>query len=318
MAGIKDIAKEAGVSISTVSYALNGSPKVTEETRSRILAIADRLGYVPNAAARMLKVKQTKIIGVFLADYGGYFYGPLLRGMREALNEKGYELIACSGVQSHRLLLEKVIDGGIILDQAFTDEELLNYADKSYKIVVLDRELVHENIKGVLLDNTAGARLAVRKLTEHKVNKLYAVTGPVGSYDSKKRMEGVREELQSFPNVELIEVQGDFLKDSGEEAARQIFANYSEPIAIFCFNDEMAIGIYRYLKDKEYEIGKDVFLVGFDNIELAQYMVPRLSTISYSSHEWGSMAAHNLLKLLANETVENEQVEVTITVGGSS
>jgi len=318
MAGIKDIAKEAGVSISTVSYALNGSPKVTEETRSRILAIADRLGYVPNAAARMLKVKQTKIIGVFLADYGGYFYGPLLRGMREALNEKGYELIACSGVQSHRLLLEKVIDGGIILDQAFTDEELLNYADKSYKIVVLDRELVHENIKGVLLDNTAGARLAVRKLTEHKVNKLYAVTGPVGSYDSKKRMEGVREELQSFPNVELIEVQGDFLKDSGEEAARQILANYSEPIAIFCFNDEMAIGIYRYLQDKEYEIGKDVFLVGFDNIELAQYMVPRLSTISYSSHEWGSMAAHNLLKLLANETVENEQVEVTITVGGSS
>lgn len=318
MAGIKDIAKEAGVSISTVSYALNGSPKVTEETRSRILAIADQLGYVPNAAARMLKVKQTKIIGVFLADYGGYFYGPLLRGMRQALNEKGYELIACSGVQSHRLLLEKVIDGGIILDQAFTDEELLNYADKSYKIVVLDRELVHENIKGVLLDNIAGARLAVRKLTEHKVNKLYAVTGPVGSYDSKKRMEGVREELQSFPNVELVEVQGDFLKDSGEEAARQIFANYREPIAIFCFNDEMAVGIYRYLQDKEYEIGKDVFLVGFDNIELAQYMVPRLSTISYSSYEWGSMAAHNLLKLLANEPAENELVEVTITVGGSS
>ncbi len=118
--------------------------------------------------------------------------------------------------------------------------------------------------------------------------------------------------------MELVEVQGDFLKDSGEEAARQIFANCREPIAIFCFNDEMAVGIYRYLQDKEYEIGKDVFLVGFDNIELAQYMVPRLSTISYSSYEWGSMAAHNLLKLLANEPAENEQVEVTITVGGSS
>ncbi|MDL0437385.1 MULTISPECIES: LacI family DNA-binding transcriptional regulator [unclassified Niallia] len=318
MAGIKDIAKEAGVSISTVSYALNGSPKVTAETRSRILAIADRLGYVPNAAARMLKVKQTKIIGVFLADYGGYFYGPLLRGMREALNEKGYELIACSGVQSHRLLLEKVIDGGIILDQAFTDEELLNYADKSYKIVVLDRELNHENIKGVLLDNKAGARIAVRKLLHHKVNKLYAVTGPAGSYDSKKRLEGVREELLSFPNVELIEIQGNFLKDSGEEAARQIFADCREPIAIFCLNDEMAVGIYNYLQDKEYKIGKDVFLVGFDNIELAQYMVPRLSTISYSSYEWGCIAANNLLKLLSNEAVENEQIEVTITVGGSS
>ncbi|MEH7514288.1 LacI family DNA-binding transcriptional regulator [Gottfriedia acidiceleris] len=318
MAGIKDIAKEAGVSISTVSYALNGSPKVTEETRSRIMKIANRLSYVPNAAARMLKVKETKIIGVFLADYGGYFYGPLLRGMRQALNDKGYELIACSGVQSHRLLLEKVIDGGIILDQAFSDEELLDYAEKNYKMVVMNRELQHNNIKGVLLDNNGGAKLAIKELLKNDVKKIYAVTGPEESYDSIKRMEGVREELANYPEIELIEIGGNFMKDSGELAAKQIFSNYTEPSAIFCLNDEMAIGIYNYLQDTDYKVGKDVFIVGFDNIELSQYVSPRLSTVSYSPFEWGSLAAKNLLKLIANEVVENKKIEVSLTFGGSS
>ncbi|MFB7142921.1 MULTISPECIES: LacI family DNA-binding transcriptional regulator [unclassified Bacillus (in: firmicutes)] len=318
MAGIKDIAKEAGVSISTVSYALNGSPKVTEETRSRILKIANRLGYVPNAAARMLKVKETKIIGVFLADYGGYFYGPLLRGMRQALNDKGYELIACSGVQSHRLLLEKVIDGGIILDQAFSDKELLDYAEKNYKMVVMDRELQHKNIKGVLINNKSGAQLAIKELLKNDVKKVYALTGPEGSYDSTKRMEGVREELSNYQDIEFIEIAGNFMKDSGEQAAKQIFTNYNEPSAIFCLNDEMAVGIYNYLQDTDYQVGKDVFIVGFDNIELAQYVSPRLSTISYSTFDWGSLAATNLLKLISNEVVENEIIEVSLTVGGSS
>ncbi|HLU21204.1 MAG TPA: LacI family DNA-binding transcriptional regulator, partial [Bacillaceae bacterium] len=111
MVSIKDIAKQAGVAISTVSYALNGSPKVTEETRAKILAVAKELNYVPNAAARTLKKRKTKIIGAFLTDYGGSFFGELLRGMRKTLNEKGYDLIVCTGKESHRFLPEGIIDG---------------------------------------------------------------------------------------------------------------------------------------------------------------------------------------------------------------
>ena len=116
MVGIKDIAKKAGVSISTVSYALNGSSKVTEETRTRIQAIAEELNYVPNMAARTLKRRQTNIIGVYLADYGGSFYGELLEGIKKGLALFDYEMIVCSGKKSHLFIPEKMVDGAIILD----------------------------------------------------------------------------------------------------------------------------------------------------------------------------------------------------------
>ncbi|EHL2570966.1 LacI family DNA-binding transcriptional regulator, partial [Listeria monocytogenes] len=153
MVGIKDIAKKAGVSISTVSYALNGSPKVTEKTRKRIMTIANELNYIPNMAARTLKTRETKIIGVYLTNYGGIFYGTLLEGLTQTLYKHGYELIACSGTKTHRFLPEKMIDGAIILDANFPSSEIINYANRGHKLVVLDRELTHENVSQVLLDN---------------------------------------------------------------------------------------------------------------------------------------------------------------------
>ena len=178
MVSIKDVAKQAGVSISTVSYALNGSTKVTEETTARILTIAKELNYIPNAAARTLKKRETKIIGVFLTDYSGAFYGQLQQGMQETLGRNGYELIVCSGKKTHRFLPEGMIDGAIILDHTFSSEELISFADRGHKIVVLDRELNHPNINLVLLDNKAGARLAIDQLVDKGHRKIFIVTGP--------------------------------------------------------------------------------------------------------------------------------------------
>ncbi len=141
MASIKDIAKQAGVSISTVSYALNGSDKVTKETAAKILQIAEELHYVPHAAARLLKKRQSNLIGIFLTDFSGNFYGDLLQGVKEYLSGKGYDLLVCSGEKSRRLIPERMIDGAIVLDVTFSDKELLQYAGKGHKTVVLDREL---------------------------------------------------------------------------------------------------------------------------------------------------------------------------------
>ena len=141
MVGIKDIAKTAGVSISTVSYALNGSNKVTEETRQRIEQIAAELNYVPNMAARTLKRQQTNIIAVYISDYGGSFYSELMEGIKQGLNAFDYEIIVCSGQKSHLFLPERMVDGGIILDWTFKNEEIINFADRGHPIVVLDREI---------------------------------------------------------------------------------------------------------------------------------------------------------------------------------
>jgi LacI family transcriptional regulator len=314
---IKDIAKQAGVSISTVSYALNGSPKVTEETSAKILAIAKELNYVPNAAARSLKKRETKIVGVFLTDYSGAFYGQLLQGMQEALTSKGYELIVCSGEQSHRFLPERIVDGAIILDVTFPDEKLIKYADLGQKLVVLDRELDHENINQVLLHNRSGATLAIDHLIDKGHRKIYAVTGPGISYDAKQRLSAVRQTMERYKDIKYEEIEGDFNKPAGERAAEQIVRNYSEPVAVFCLNDEMAIGMYDYLSKTNYRIGKDVHIIGFDNIEVARFTVPRLATIDYSKRKWGTLAAEHLLKLLSNQPVQNERIYVSLIDGES-
>lgn len=314
---IKDIAKKAGVSISTVSYALNGSGKVTDETSARILAIARELNYTPNAAARTLKKKESRILGVFLTDFKGDVYGDLLDGMKEVCSSQGYDLVVCSGKQSHRLLPERMIDGAVILDQTFTSEELLGYAVQNHKIVVLDRELEHSNINQVLLDNKAGATLATEYLVEQGHKKIYVVTGPSGSFDSIQRMKAVRMVADRTEDVEWIEIPGDFKKSGGEQAAEQIIKEYTEPVAVFCLNDEMAIGLCNRIVDTNLLIGEHIHLVGFDNIELARYMQPRLATIDYSKRKWGALAAEQLIKLIAGKKVEHERIYVTLVEGES-
>ena len=318
MAGIKDIAKKAGCSISTVSYALNGSPKVTEETRARILQIAKELEYVPNGAARMLRTRATKIIGCFLSDYSGPFYGRLLKGIRETLNSRGYELIVCSGEKSRRLLLEKMMDGAIILDVAFTDEDLLHYADLGHKMVLLDRELEHDNITTVLLDNKMGAKLAVSELLEKEIEKLYIVSGPIGSYDAQQRLFAAKTVAKEKDSVQVVELEGDFTKEAGINAATQILRDYDgKPVGIFCLNDEMAIGFYDYLREATGRIGKDFHMIGFDNTDLASYVVPKLTTIDYSTSKWGKKATDSLLRLLEGRETMNEKINVKLTKGGS-
>ncbi|MBB3112581.1 LacI family transcriptional regulator [Paenibacillus phyllosphaerae] len=317
MVSIKDIAKQAGVSISTVSYALNGNPKVTPETSSRILAIAKELNYIPNAAARQLKKQESRIIGAFLTDFTGAFYGDLLQGMKEVLNRKGYDLIVCSGLQSHRLLPERMIDGAIILDSTFSDMELLDFADRGHRLVVLDRELNHPAVNEVLLDNKAGANLAMDYLISMGHKKLYIVMGPSDSFDARQRMIAVRQTLDRHPEVNAVLLEGDFNQGSGEAAARTIIDQYDGPVGAFCLNDEMAIGLHNYAVSQGYRIGEQISVIGFDNIELTRYLQPRLSTIQYSKHRWGAMASEQLLRLIQGEDVDHERIYVTLVEGDS-
>lgn len=312
MAGIKDIAKIAGVSISTVSYALNGSNKVTEETRKRIKAIADELNYVPNMAARTLKRQQTNIIGVYLVDYGGSFYGELLEGIKRGLAMYNYEMIVCSGNKSHLFIPEKMIDGAIILDFTFSSEEIIRFADRGHPIVVLDRKISHSNIRKVLLDNKGGATLAVEKMASLGTENVYVITGPKDGYDSTQRLEASQRELERFA-IPYHLIDGDFTEPSGYRAAAEIMKQANQlPIDIFAFNDEMAIGVYKYFKDTEYEIGKDVRIIGFDNIEIGEFLRPKLTTISYSKHRWGMLAAEKIIRLINDESVEDEHIYTSL------
>ncbi|KAF1302718.1 LacI family DNA-binding transcriptional regulator [Candidatus Enterococcus willemsii] len=317
MVGIKDIAKKAGVSISTVSYALNGSSKVTEETRARIQAIAEELNYVPNMAARTLKRRQTNIIGVYLADYGGSFYGELLEGIKKGLALFDYEMIVCSGKKSHLFIPEKMVDGAIILDWTFPTKEIENLAERGHSIVVLDRTTEHANIRQVLLDNRGGATQAIEQFVNMGSKKVILISGSEKGYDSQERLAVSIRELTRF-RIPYEIIQGDFTEPSGYEAAKKILSqSKTEPIDIFAFNDEMAIGVYKYAKERNLVIGKDIRIIGFDNTALGAVIQPRLATIAYSKHRWGMIAAEKIIKLKQGEEVDDESIYTTFIPGES-
>ena len=301
MVGIRDIAKEAGVSISTVSYALNGSDKVTEETRNRIEKIAEEMNYVPNMAAKALKRQETKIIGVYLSDYQGSFYGELLEGIKHGLEAYDYEMIVCSGKRSHLFIPERMVDGVIILDWTFETDEIVKYAKSGYKLVTLDREVSGDNLCQVLLDNTGGATLAIEKIVEKGSDIIHLVTGPLNSFDSLKRFEAAEEELKRFGKEYKIHY-GNFDAASGKKIAEEIYLKIEKtPISIFSMNDEMVLGMYEFFKKTELKIGKDVQIIGFDNADFGQIISPTIATISFSKKRWGMVAVEKLMQLLKNE-----------------
>ncbi|WP_207694913.1 LacI family sugar-binding transcriptional regulator [Enterococcus sp. DIV0212c] len=317
MVGIKEIAKKAGVSISTVSYALNGSPKVTEATRARIQAIAEELDYVPNMAARTLKRQQTNIIGVYLADYGGSFYGELLDGIKKGLEAQNFEMIVCSGSKSHLFIPERMIDGAIVLDWTFKNNEIEQYADRGHFLVILDRLITHKNVRKILLDNKGGATLAIEKAVACQTEKLFLVSGPQKSYDGQERLNASIKELERFA-IDYEVISGDFTEPSGYRAAKEIMEKEPTfPVDIFALNDEMAIGIYKYFKETSYEIGKEIRLIGFDNIDISAFVHPRLATISYSKHRWGMLAAEKIIQLIAGEETDDDHIYTSFIDGPS-
>ncbi|AQP54294.1 LacI family transcriptional regulator [Vagococcus penaei] len=317
MVGIRDIAKEAGVSISTVSYALNGSDKVTEETRQRIEKIAKEMNYVPNMAAKALKRRETKIIGVYLADYSGSFYGELLDGIKYGLESYDYEMIVCSGKRSHLFIPERMVDGVIILDWTFDTAEIEKYGKAGYKLVTLDREVSGDNLGHVLLDNMGGATLAIEKLVEKPAKATYLVTGPENSYDSRKRLEAAEKELVRY-GIDYQIYIGDFNAQSGNRIAEKIYRTTEVyPISIFSFNDEMVIGMYDFFKGTDLVIGRDVNIIGFDNADYSTIVSPTIATIGFSKKRWGMLSVEKLMQLINGESITNSLIYTSYISGES-
>jgi LacI family transcriptional regulator len=169
----------------------------------------------------------------------------------------------------------------------------------------------------VLLDNKAGATLAIDYLAEKGHKKVYVVKGPEESFDARQRLEAVQKAVQRYPQIEYVELDGNFNKDSGETAGKTIHDEFSEPVGVFCLNDEMAIGVFNYMSRTKLAIGEDIHVIGFDNIETAQYIQPRLATINYSKYKWGALASELLLKQIKNQEVAHERINVSLIEGNS-
>jgi len=306
---IKDVAKKAKVSISTVSYAINGSPKITEKTRDRVLKIANEMNYVANSNAKMLKAKRSGAIGLFFNSWFGPVYSELVRGIQEQVHSEHYDLVACSlygGEQStaHKYLRERAVDGAIILSSSFDDDFLISVASENFPIVVLDRELKSPHIYNVLIDNFGGAFKAVNALAASGCKDIYYFGGPKESYDNTKRLDGFIAGLgyNSLPLNPNFIIHSNFTEADAYSKMSELINSGNIPSAIFSANDEMAIGILRAAKEHNIQVPEQLKIVGFDNIYASSVLTPALTTINHHKYEMGVISAKILLKAIREES----------------
>ncbi len=301
MTTIKDVARLARVSITSASYALNNTGTISEETRKRVLEAAEKLNYHPNAFARNLKKRKTSTIGVFITRFGGSFYEEILEGIHDAVLKTDYELIVCPESRTmSKLLTQRQVDGAIVFDSKTRSDILLKLASQKFPIVVLDRYLESDYLLPLLLDNRQGTTQAFYHLYAQGARRMGFVSGAADSLDNQERMRAFLGEAEKN-NVTVQRYIGNFTERSGYDAANLIIKSHDLPEAVFCANDQMAIGFIRALKEHQLGVPDDVAIVGFDDIQIARYMQPTLSTIGASRFSWGAAAATQLIDFLESK-----------------
>lgn len=313
MATIKDVAKAAGVSLSTASYAINGNSKISEPTRAKVLEAAKQLNYQRNGLATDLKRSSTKTIALVLSDMSGPYYTELIRGVQETALENGYDLIACSSFGGNestaiKFLREKRVDGVIISAHNLQDETILGSARMGFPIVVLDRHLKNEYIYNVLVDNEKGGYLATELLIKNGCKQIAHISNTSNSYDHKLRYKGYKQALSDYKleYTSNLNINGRFTIEGGYTATKLLIAQRNLPDAIFYGNDEMAIGGVKAFKEAGIRIPEDISIIGFDDIFLVEHMNPPLTTIRQPKYEAGSLAAHLILQLLEGRNLDHE------------
>lgn len=309
MVTIKDVAKHAGVALSTASYALSGSDKVSPKTREVVLQAAKELNYQKNGFAMDLKRKSTKTILLILSDLSGPYYSELIRGTQEVTLSNGFDLIACSSVggadsTAYKFLQERRVDGAIVLDPNISEHLLRESAREGCPIVVMDRYVEGDFIMNVAADNVQGGYEATRYLIGQGHRDIAWIGGPSNSLGSQHRKEGYLKALQEegIVNTKWMLV-GNFTEEGGYHSTKVLLMQEERPTAIFYGNDEMAIGGYKALREFGLSVPEDVSIVGFDDIQVAEYLSPPLTTVRQPKYEMGTMAAHLVFQAMGGEYV---------------
>ncbi|MEO7052657.1 MAG: LacI family DNA-binding transcriptional regulator, partial [Rhodanobacter sp.] len=311
-ATIKDVAREAKVSVASVSRALNGGRGVTAATSVRIRAAADRLQYIPHAAARMLITRRTHTVGALLPDLYGEFFSELIRGVDLAARARGLHLLVSSSHDGGEEAATAVrsmqgrVDGLLILSGRVDAAFLRTNLPRALPVVLLN-SAVRDPAYGVLnMDNRAGAAAMVRHLLQAGHADVALVAGPDGNFDARQREEGYRAAMAKYaPAARLNIVAGDFTEESGYHAARQLLAQATRPRAVFAANDMMAVGCLGAFREAGVRVPRDIALAGFDDIPVARYVTPALSTVRVRIADFGRLALGRLADIIEHPGQES-------------
>ena len=303
---IADVAKRAGVSISTVSRVINGLDRVHPETRERVSEVIRALHYQPSAFARGLAIRQTHTIGFVIPTLSDPFYLNIVRGVEKVAAAEGYNLLVVSQLSKTddrrvlELFTQKRVDGLVIVGVAVPQEILVQLRAQGFPLALLQQQGGQATFS---VDNYGGAALISKHLLGLGYRKLAYIAGSDDTADNAERFRGFRDSLAhaGIPFDPRLFTQGDFLQGSGSRAVTTLLARETPFDAIFAANDQMALDAVLTLREYGLRVPEDVAVVGFDDIPLARYVVPLLTTVRQPAYELGFRGIQAVLSALRGE-----------------
>lgn len=318
---IREVARHAGVSATTVSRTLNDSAPVAAETRRRILEAIEVLNYAPHGGARSLITRKTHTVGVLLPDLYGEFFSELIRGIDQIARRNRHHVLV-SGSHSDPAELEAMlralrgrVDGLIVMAPDVNAYPLLARISTTVPIVLLDSEPEGSELPSITIDNYGGARAMMRHLLGLGHRRIALLAGPEHNRDARERARGWRDALAeagAAAECEGLQFAGDFNEASGYTAGARIADLAPLPDAIFAANDSMAIGCLSALRERGVQVPADVALAGFDDIPIARYMNPPLTSVRVSIAELGARAMTRLVSLMGNAVTDADWLPETL------
>lgn len=329
MANIKDVAARAGVSVTTVSHVVNGTRFVSEAARQRVEEAVSALGYVPSAVARSLKHNVTHTFGVVIPNNSNPYFAEIIRGVEERCFATGYNLILCNSnddparqASYFRTLTEKRIDGLIVVASGSDVAVRQSISELKVPLVLVDREVSGVTCDLVEVDNVTGGHLATQHLLELGHPYVYCISGPAGLSPSTQRRAGWKRALAQagLARREGDVERGDFTSRSGYHAMQALLKRRQRPSAVFVCNDLMAIGAMAAAREAGLAVPGQLSIVGYDDIELAAYSSPPLTTVAQPKLKIGEAAAGLLFERVdgARQAVSRVILDPALKVRGST
>lgn len=315
---IYDVAREANVSMATVSRVVNGNPNVKPTTRKKVLATIERLGYRPNAVARGLASKKTTTVGAIIPDISNIFFSELARGIEDIATMYKYNIILSNSdskkeneLQLINTMLEKQVDGILFMGGNITDEHIQQFKTSSVPVVLAATYDSSNEIPSVNIDYELAAYEATKELVNNNENKQPAFVGSlretvVNNLKYEGYVRAVKESNIEF-NEELV-FTIDSSYDEGLAVAEKLIELDSKPSSVFVTSDEAAIGVIHGFQDRGHNVPEDIQVFGFDNTKLAKMVRPTLSTVVRPMYDIGAVAMRLLTKYMNKEEVTDKNV----------
>ena len=315
---IKDVANLAGVHPSTVSRVINDNSRISEKTKNKVLLIIKKLGYTPNAIARGLKTKRTQTLGMLIPDITNPFFAELARGVEDAANKNNFNVILCNTddkLKKERTYLEilrgKRVDGLILGTAHIRDKSILELEKKKFPYILVSRNIEGLDKNCVIVDDVAGGIMVTEYLIKLGHRRIAHITGPLKTRSALNRLKGYKLALKKYEieyRDELVG-EGDFRIKGGYQVMKRFLKLAEPPTAIFAANDLLALGAIQVILKKKYHIPEDFCIIGFDDIRLASFVYPPLTTVSQPMLEMGALAVKMLLKIIEEEEF-NQKKEI--------